>query len=270
MTISSWDEVIAGMLPVTEIIKGSSGTLTAGVPRSLYYIAGIPGAAAVSADGVAGASLTTLAGQIPFNNPAAGYNYLARSVFGVNATGQLVLYDRLWHNSGLSVTSTSAQTINSVAFPARDDNGATAGVGVSLFVEIAATMGAASPAISVSYTNSDGTAGRTATNIIPVVSASAKGDLYQIGLQAGDVGVSSIQSLTLSESWLSGTITLVAGRVISRFPINSATVPVEKDAVSGAFPKLHNNSVPFMYWQDGNVASTTAVSICGHIVYTNG
>src|SRR3990167_7082314 len=117
MSITTLDGVIAGMQPPEEFLKVGAGTQVIGRMYSPFYVTGRTGAATAPAPGISGAALTTYAGQIPFVNGAAN-QYLARFTAQCNVTGTLLLCDRLWHNSGISVTTTGAQTINSVAFPA--------------------------------------------------------------------------------------------------------------------------------------------------------
>ena len=107
MAISTPDSLIAGAKPGQMFMKALSGTLVAGRPHSYFYTAGIPGPAAAPSSGVNGAALTSYAGQIPFSNPVSGETRLARLVGWASQTGMLLVCDRLWHNSGLSVTSTA-------------------------------------------------------------------------------------------------------------------------------------------------------------------
>lgn len=267
MTINTIDGVLAGMQPGREFMKSATPTLVAGRPHSLFYLAGMPGAAVAPSAGLAGEALTSYAGQLPFSNPAAGNAYLARLQGAATVAGQLLLCDRLWHNSGITITQTTAQTVNSVAWPARDANGSTSGDGVLLAVEVSAATGAGTPTLTVGYTNSGNTGSRSATNIIATVASSAAGAFYPIGLQAGDSGVRSVQDFTLSATWTSGTVHLVAYRVLARLDLPSALAANAIDAVTGGFPKAWNNTVPFLVF----VPSTTTASVIGgHVVWTHG
>lgn len=247
MAITTMDGVLAGAEPPNFYYKALSGTLVAGRPFSPFYTAGIPGPAVAPTPGLAGAALTSYGGQIPFTNPPSGFNYLARFVGSSSAqAGTLLLCDRLWHNSGITITSTAAQTVNSVTFPARDQNGATLGEGVILGVEVSGATGSGTPTITVSYTNSDGVAGRTATNIVATAASSPIGTFYPLGLQAGDKGVRSIQSITLSATWTSGTIHLVAYRVLASLSLSTAGASEAVDALTSGMPVMYDNTVPFL------------------------
>lgn len=256
MAITTLDGLVAGFKQPKFFYKGLSGTLVAGRPFSPFYTAGIPGAAAAPTPGLAGAALTSYAGQIPFDNPGAGNSYLARFAGAVGQAGILMLCDRLWHNSGFTITSTAGQTVNSAAWPARDQDGSTNGVGVVLGVEISSATGAGAPTITVDYTNSSGTASKTGTNIVATASSSAIGSFYPIGLAAGDVGVRSVQTLTLSATWTSGTMHLVAYRVLATMPVAANVGPGVVSPVVGGLPRLYDNTVPFLLF----VPSTTTSS----------
>jgi hypothetical protein len=267
MAITSLDLALAGERPFEEYSKAVTGTLVAGRPFSPFYLAGIPGAAVAPTPGLSGAALTTYAGQIPV--PAAsGNSHLAYFQCGSSAqAGSVLLCDRLWHNSGFTITLATAQTVNSVAWPARDKNGATLGDGVYLGVEVSGATGAGTPTITVSYTNSAGTAGRTATNTVATVATSAAGTFYPISLAAGDVGVRSVQTLTLSATWTSGTIHLVAYRPIVPLTLTAAGVPSSLNSVTGNLARLYDNSVPFLIYRP---QTTTTTQLSGGIKITQG
>lgn len=267
MAITTLDGVLAGMLPPVTFAKAATPTLVAGRPHSLFYLAGMPGAAAAPTPGLSGAALTSYAGQLPFSNPPSGNSYLARLQAQATIAGTLILADRLWHNSGLSLTSTTAQTINSVAWPARDANGTSDGEQVMIGLEVTNATGAGTPTFTMSYTNQDGVAGKTGTGILTGVATSAIGAFYPMGLAAGDRGVRSIQTFTLSATWTSGAASLVAYRELARLELTAANVPAAIDAVTSGFPRLFNDTVPFLIFVP---STTTASNISGQMVITQG
>lgn len=267
MAITTLDGVLAGMLPPVTFAKAATPTLVAGRPHSLFYLAGMPGAAAAPTPGLSGAALTSYAGQLPFSNPPSGNSYLARLQAQATIAGTLILADRLWHNSGLSLTSTTAQTINSVAWPARDANGTSDGEQVMIGLEVTNATGAGTPTFTMSYTNQDGVAGKTGTGILTGVATSAIGAFYPMGLAAGDRGVRSIQTFTLSATWTSGAASLVAYRELARLELTADNVPAAIDAVTSGFPRLFNDTVPFLIFVP---STTTASNISGQMVITQG
>lgn len=270
MAITSIDSAIAGMQWPRFIAKSLSGTLVAGRPFSYWRIAGGPGAGSNDAtlNGVVlSSSSAQVSGQIPFTNPATGNAYLARFSATSSQAGVVILADRLWHNGGFTITSTAAQNIVSPTWPARDALGTTNGEGVLLAVEVSAATGAGVPTITISYTNQDGVAGRTATNVVATVAASAIGTTYFIGLQSGDTGVRSVQSLRLSATWTSGTINLVAYRPLAFLELALGNVPASIDALTAGFPRLYDGSVPYLMLVP---STTTSTNLIGQIIFTHG
>lgn len=253
MAITTLAGVESGLTAPVIAAKSSSGSANGGGQFvSSFYSAGYPVAATAPTPGLSGAALTSYTGQLPFTNPTSGNTYLAafrQAFFASTASSSqrtTMLVDRLWHNSGLDRTLTTAQTVNSVAWPARDINGSTNGEGVYLAIEVSTTMGTGTPSLTVSYTNSAGTSGRTGVGIYdPVRASSPTGQWFLIGLEAGDVGVQSVQSITFSASWgTSGVLHLVAYRPIAI--INNASAPnnyAVDDALTLAMPQLWNDSV---------------------------
>lgn len=268
MAIATLDGVIAGCEPPQFFLKSFSGTTVAGRPFTPFYTGGIPGAAVAPTPGLSGAALTSYLGQLPFTNPGSGTSYLARFVgLATGQPGQLILADRLWHNSGITITSTASQTVNSVTFPARDQDGTTNGKGVLLGVEVSTATGAGTPNISVTYTNSANVGSKTGANIYGTSANSPIGTFYPIGLAAGDVGVRSIQSLTLSATWTSGTIHLVAYRILSVIQIGASGISTAVDVVTGGMPEMFNDTVPFLIFIPSTTSST---SLQGSMTVTQG
>lgn len=275
MTITTLAGVQANTQQTQYLCKAATGSISAFQWRSLMYLVGYPAAFSAPAPGVAGAALTSYAGQIPVPPPVAAQNiYLSRfSAQTVANTafqcGTVLLVDRLWHNSGLDPTLATAQTVNSAAWPARDMDGSTNGRGVYLALEVtAAGMGAATPTITVTYTSSTGATGRTSTNVYTTLSGAVQGCWFPLSLNNGDVGVRSVQNLQLSTSWLSGTMSLVAYRPIAQVELLNAGRANACDAVHMGLPRLYDNSVPMLLFNPLNTTSTTQVA--ASFTYTQG
>lgn len=184
--------------------------------------AGFPGPWAPGTPGLAGrttdGTTATDAGCMPIRNASLGANYLTEVTMGSSVNHSHLFFDVLWVNSGIVVTTTTAQTINSVTLPARDVNGTTNGEGcmIGLLTTTANTNAAVISNTTVSYTNSAGTSGRTATlsAIIgsQVPATPVIGTIVWFNLQAGDTGVRSIQSITLGTSYGAGALSLLIAR----------------------------------------------------------
>lgn len=183
---------------------------------------GFPGAWAPGTPGINGRVTdgTTAAdfGCLPIKTPGTGANYLTELTMGASVNHSHLFFDVLWVNTGLVVTTTTAQAITTPTLPARDVNGTTNGEGlmIGIMFTAAATNAAAIVNTVVTYTNSDGTAGRTATlsaiagSQIPATPVI--GTIIWFNLQAGDKGVRSIQSITLNTSLVTGAISLFIAR----------------------------------------------------------
>jgi hypothetical protein len=224
---------------------------------------GTPGLSGRATDG------TTDAGCIFFPDAAAGkVRYLTNATLSTSVLNTYTLYDVLWVNSGLVVTTTTAQTINSVALPARDNNGTTNGEGCLIGIYATAALGNAAVVSNstISYTNSAGVAGRTATLIAvnpynfpatPVI-----GTVVWFQLQAGDLGVQSIQTVTLNTTLTSGSASVFIARPLVDVSPTIANVGFDKIINAGNGVPLYDNAciLPFM-----RSASTTAHSIRGTV-----
>lgn len=273
MSITTLDGIIAGMKPPEQFLKVTGTMEAAGVFHSTFYNSGRPGAAAAPSPGINGAALTTYSGQIPFTNPVSGNTYLARLSCRASTAGTLLLCDRLWHNSGVVVTTTTLQGITTPTFPARDQAGSTNGEGVMLGIEVstATTNASAVTNTTLSYTDASGNTGNTAT-ISSFPATAVAGTFVPFQLAAGDTGVRAITSasgggITLGTSYGAGAIHLVAYRVLASVECVAAGIGGAVDAVTSGFPRLYDNTVPFLLWLP---SVTTATTMTGEIVYTQG
>lgn len=268
MAITTLDGLLAGMQQPVNWVKATWPFKAAGVQHSSFYIQGFPGPAVASVAGLAGEALTSYAGQLSFPATVGGQQIYIARIEGSQSSvvGAINLMDRLWQNSGFVVTSTGAQTINSVAWPARDLNSSTNGTGVMLAMEVTTTLGAGTPTLTVTYTNSAGLGSRTGT-IGPILTTCNAGTFYPMALAAGDLGVRSVQSITSSATMTSGAVSFVAYRVMCVLPMGVPNYATDRDAVALGFPKCSNSSVPWIVYTP---SGTTSTSTDGTIVWAQG
>lgn len=267
MALTTVLQSIDGMTYPKEFIKVGTASVAAGILYTPFYAVGSPAAAAIPSPGINGAALTTYAGQLPFTNPASGNTYLARFSGCSTVAGSLFLVDRLWHNSGITVTTTTAQTITFPTLPARDAAGSANGVNVFAGLEITATTGnGAISNTTIEYTNSAGTTTKTGT-ISSVTAAAATGNFFPFELAAGDVGVRSIQSVTLGTSYVSGSVALVVYRILARVDLPLANTPNAVDSITGGHVRLYNNTVPYLMFLP---TSTIAPTFTGQMIVSQG
>jgi hypothetical protein len=229
--------------------------------------AGFPGAWAPGSPGLNGrvtdGTTSTDKGCIPVNNPAVGANYLTEIQMAAGVNHSHLFFDVLWVNSGIVVTTTTAQSITSPTLPARDSNGTTNGEGcmIAMLTTTANTNAATIANSTVSYTNSDGTAGRTATltaiagSQIPV--SPAIGTIVWFNLAAGDKGVRSIQSITLGTSLVAGAVSLMICRDIATIGTTIANVSAQKVIGSPGIRMYNGSCILHCY-----LASATTATFC--------
>ena len=134
-------------------------------------------------------------GRINVDDAGSGNTlYLSKMIFSPTLAVGVYLMDRLVATSGLSGTSAVSQSVNSVALPARGGNGA----GTELWLEWYVTTGTTARTATVTYTNSEGTSGRTSIVSVPV--STRLTSCIRVPLMPGDRGVRSVQSVQLSGS----------------------------------------------------------------------
>jgi len=170
----------------------------------LWNAAGMPGAGS-DPTGLTGVVPTrATAGALGQNNPISPATlHMLSFGAGGGTMGLLMIYDRLWHVGGISLNSTSAQSISAPQGPTRHSDG----IGNQLLVEITTAGGTTAATINVSYTNTDNVSGRTASIALPA--SVPVNRCYFLNLQAGDRGVKSVQSVTMSAAMGAGVANLV-------------------------------------------------------------
>ena len=259
-------------------ITGSSRSLfkvgTAIEAAGQYYCfakdAGAPGAWSPGTPGINGRNTngTTAAdlGCITVGNPSSGAWYIRDFNIAASQVGQFILADVLWVNTGLVVTTTTAQAITQPTLPLRDNLGTSNGfgVGAGILVTTATTNAAAIANITLSYTNSEGVAGKTAT-ISSFPATAVIGTFVPFQLAQGDIGVRSIQSITLGTTLTAGAISLIAFNFLATVPVAVANIG------SIAFQrkldlKLNDGHCLLPFWLASN---TIATNLTGTIYFVN-
>lgn len=276
MSITSLAAVVAGLQPPVYAVKAAGSAAGSGIFASNWAVGNYPAAGSYNAT-LAGATLTApQTGQFPFSDPPTGNAYLAR-FSGQSGQpiatfdGLLMLCDRLWHNGGIDITGpgSTPQTVNSPTWPARDVDGLTNGTGVLIGMEVSANTAGVAPTgsqLTIGYTNSAGASGRSAqyAGFRTIAAVENSTTFYPFGLQAGDVGVRSVQSVTLPASaWTSGTVNLVAYRVIATLDLSMVGFTNTIDAVTAGLPQIFNGSVLFSIKQvrQTNAATTNQITV---------
>src|SRR6266508_694416 len=115
-------------------------------------------------------------------------------------------------------------------------------------------------------TNSAGVAGRTATLAsFPITGLT--GTWLPFSLQAGDVGVRSVQTVTLGTSYVSGAVHIMAYRLVASIPVPNANIGNDRSWASLGLPKVWDNSVlQLVYFPTGSAVG----ALVGEITYAQG
>ena len=145
--------------------------------------------------------------------------------------GGMLLVDLLNVSGGLNATLTTAQTTN---LPTAALTRYTSGEGVMAGIVIYTTVGTTATTVTISYTNSAGVSGRTST------ATSFGGTLFRepailipIPLEAGDTGIRSIESVTVTATTgTAGNFGVCLFKPLAMISLESATGAMPLDAVS--------------------------------------
>jgi hypothetical protein len=272
MAIITLDAALAGMKAPQPYLKVGIAMSAVGSQRAYtpWYANGNPGASTANAAGTGGQAVTpslgaTVGGRILRTNPSSGNAHIGRLTANATVAGTLWLIDRLWHNSGLSVTSTSAQAISAATLPARSGDGTTNGANVMAAIEWSATGGAGTPTVTLTYTDQDGNA--FATGTFTGVASPQVGTFEIFTLAAGDTGIRAPISFIQSATRTSGTMHLVLFRVLAQVEVTAANIGNAIDALTSGFPQLFDDTTLQLVWFP---TATTATTISGQYIETQG
>ena len=83
------------------------------------------------------------------------------------------------------------------------------------------------------------------------------GTFYPFGVQAGDAGVRSIQTFQINTTaWASGTIHLVAYRIIDAIEIPVAGISESRNIINGGLKRCWDGTIPYVMFVPGGTTST--------------
>lgn len=275
MAFTTVDQLLAAMLNNRErkqINKtGSIASQIAGGQTSMWNITGYPTTGAVPT--AVSTCNNTTAGGITYTNPTAGLTaVIARIALACSAVCGVEVHDRLAHMGGLSGIVTTAQTVNlDINALGATDNiaqrmGASDFSSLQWFLEWYTGTGATGVNATVSYTDQNGTSGKT---VVVALAASVGGRrLMQIIPNAGDF-IRSIQSVTLSAT--TGTagnfgVTVSVERTTVPLPIANGTYVFDW-ALLG-IPQVYDSSCLAMIVDLG--AGTTITALSGSVLIAKG
>lgn len=154
-----------------------------------------------------------------------------------------------------------------------------AGVQTIFFNSNATALGAATPNLSLAYTNAAGTAARATPVVLPVGKTAAANNLILysgatavgkygpfVPMAAGDTGVRLIESIRNATSYVSGEYSVAYVKPIFSIPLTTVGVAGEREFGSQlpSYPRIYDGAA--LYWVIYSGANTPANSaFAGHI-----
>lgn len=244
MSIATLDQYIASVKQRVPLIKTASRTAVALIPFSVFDLAGDPGAGVLSggATTVSGVVPTDATAGCPVINFSTGTGYLTKIEYASTVISRIHVYDMLWKGGAYAFNSAvtlSAQPTISGRCPDYA-GGASFGNGNEIWLETV-TAFTGSQTITVTYTNSAGTTGRTtgaiATGVAPTV-----GRMLMLPLQAGDSGVQKIESVTSTVSTVGTFNVLIMRPLTTDLRVRIANEGGVYDMLSTGMPIVYSDS----------------------------
>lgn len=178
-----------------QLTKTASRTSTAVTPWSMIGDAGQPGAGVLAGTSTAAGVVPTDATQgFPTIDafPGANRGYLAGVQFGNSVAGRLYIYDLLFKAGAYSFNS-NVSLAAQPSFASRVPSG-TDFRNLEVWVE-AVTAFTGNPTITLGYQKEDNATGGRSTGAIAFGLAPTVGRLTRMPLQAGDEGISKLESV---------------------------------------------------------------------------
>ena len=246
---------MAAITDLSDLINRQSGG-NSGTPENIFFhkvprVAGVTATSPISGRGCSlweydgmpakGAVPTigsipdrTTQGAIPFTAAGGGRDkHLIGASIAPLTSGVYLLYDRLFHEGGLSGTSTAAQTIQgSTPTPALTRN--TGGAGNIAFYEIYTIIGTTSTTLTMTYTNQAGTGSKTSTINIGGTGFREVTRMQRIPLAAGDSGIQAIEQIQLTATTgTAGNFGITIAQPLAWIPVGAGGTMGWRDYTTG-------------------------------------
>ena len=154
-----------------------------------------------------------------------------------------------------------------------------AGLNAIIFNPAATALGAATPNLSLGYTNSSQVASRATPTVLPVGKTAASNSHiiytgatgagkynFAVPRQSGDSGIAEINTIQNATSYVSGSYTVALYKELARFPITTLGVAAERDFLNQlpSLPRIYDGAA--LYFLLGSGAATPANSaFSGHL-----
>lgn len=148
-----------------------------------------------------------------------------------------------------------------------------AGVQAIYFNNNSTALGAATPNLSLGYTNSVQATGRATPTVLPVGKTAASNSHiiytgatgagkynYAVPLQSGDAGIAEINTIQNQTSYVSGEYSVAMVKEIARFPLSTLGLAAERNLLFEfpSLPRIYDGAA--LYWLVGSGVATPANS----------
>lgn len=156
-----------------------------------------------------------------------------------------------------------------------------AGVNAIFFANNATPVGAATPNLSLGYTNSSQVASRATPTVLPIGKSGATNSHilytgatgtgkynYMMPLQAGDSGIAEINTIQNSVSYVSGEYTVALVKELARFPLSTLGLASERNFLFEfpSLPRIYDGAALYHVWGSG-VATPLSSAFSGFYTF---
>ena len=179
--------------------------------------------------------------------------------------------------TNINITDAGTGTHTATWLLPRYTNGA--GVNAIYFNNNSTALGAATPNLSLGYTNSVQATGRATPTVLPIGKTAASNSHiiytgatgtgkynYMMPLQAGDAGIAEINTIQNSTSYVSGEYSVAMIKEIAQFPLSTLGLASEQNFVFGlpSMPRIYDGAA--LYWLTGaGVATPVSSAFSGYL-----
>lgn len=217
----------------------------------------------------------TTSGTLPGGLATATDYYVIRSS---DTTFQLATsYANAIAGTAINITDAGTGTHTITWLLPRYTNGA--GVNAIFFNSNATALGAATPNLSLGYTNSSQTTSRATPTVLPVGKTAASNSHiiytgatgagkynYQVPLQSGDSGIAEVNTIQNATSYVSGEYSVALIKELARFPLSTLGLASERNFLfeTPSLPRIYDGAALYFLYGSG-VATPANSAFSGHL-----
>lgn len=250
MAIQTLDQYIAANKQLIPIVRTASRTAVANIPFSVFDLAGLPGAGTL-------AGTSTTSGVVPTDATAGcpsiynntGSYYLTRVDFSSSIPCRIHIFDLLFKAGAYAFNANTALS-SQPSFVSRLPNSSY--IGLEMWVETV-TAFTGNPSFTITYTNQNGTAGRS-TGTVASGAAMTVGRMLRLPLQSGDSGVQLIENVQCTVA-TAGTFNILILRKLWQGRVGSNNVQDIHGIDKTGMPIIYPDSALFQIIQPDSTST---------------